>query len=55
LSIDFTKQQVFHFVNNCTNIVVDFFVWQGEKPQEYHWYFKVFQRSQAGKDAARFE
>jgi len=28
---------------------VDFSVWQGEKPQEYHWSFKDFQRRQAGK------
>ena len=32
-------------------ITVDFFVWQGEEPQEYHWYFKDFQRRQAEKDA----
>jgi len=36
-----------------TIITVDFFVWQGEKPQKYHWYFKGFQRRQAGKDAVR--
>jgi len=32
---------------------VDYFVWQGEKPKEYHWYFEVFQRRQAEKGGAR--
>jgi len=36
-----------------TIIAVNFFVWRGEKPQEYHWYFKDFQRRQAEKGAVR--
>jgi len=32
---------------------MDFSAWQGERPQEYHWSFKVFQRSQAGKGGVR--
>jgi len=34
-------------------IVVDFGGYQGERPQEYHWYFKGFQRRETAKDAAR--
>jgi len=32
---------------------VDFSGYQGERPQEYHWYFKGFQRRETVKDAAR--
>ena len=42
-----------HNVITPTIVALDFFVCQGERPQECHWPFKGFQRRQAEKECAR--
>ena len=44
---------MYHIRNNWLIIALDFYAWQGEKPQEYHWSFKDFQRRQVENGGVR--